>query len=292
MNRKTLPFPRIQLTLLIPLVLVSLASYALQVQAQVAESASNSLDNAQTPLVQGGKLADNSAPTSRGEGWAEHFAQPPNLPENGAPTGRRTGGASRDGCPTPLTGLTALVPGEETSSNSTSFLTLTVSEYPTFWFYVPELPLTARSAEFIVQDEEDKTIYQVSLSLPEKPGVIGISLPSNPQNSLETNKNHHWYLKVYCGNPQTEIEYFYLDGWVQRVPLTPAIESQIKAEQPREYIAYAGNGIWLDAVTTLADLRSTDPDNLLMAQDWADLLKAAGLQDLAQEPIVGRYPLE
>lgn len=259
----------------IPLVLVSLTSFPPPVRAQLAESVSNPLDSAHI-----------------------HFAQLPKLPDNGAPTGRRRGGTSRDGCPTLNTPITALVPGEETSGSSQagtdpksiskSFLASTVAEHPTFWFYVPNLPAHARSGEFVLQNEAGDDVYRTPLVLPQKPGVISISLPQNPQYSLKTDNKYHWYFKVYCGNPQETPEYFFVDGEVQRVALTRVLESQLNTAKSGKYRVYAANNIWYDALTNLADLLSTDSQNPMLAEDWADLLKSVGLQDLAQAPIVQR----
>ncbi len=270
MNKKNLLLQQMKLAFVIPLVLVSFTSCLPQVWAQVAESVSNPLDSTQSHLAQ------------------------LKFPDRGAPTGRRRGGTGRDECPALNQPITALVPGEEASGenqSSKSFLASTVAEYPTFWVYVPDLPTNLRSGEFVLQDEAGDDVYRTSLTLPGKPGVISISLPSNPQYSLKIDKKYRWYFQVYCGEKQTKPEYFYVDAWVQRAALTPVLESQLKTAKPREYIAYAANNIWYDALTNLADLRRTDSQNA-MIKDWADLLSSVGLQDLAQAPIVERYSPE
>lgn len=276
MTSKKLPLQQMKLACVMPLVLVSLTSCPPPVRAQLAESVSNPLDIARI-----------------------YFAQLPKFPDNGAPTGRRRGGTSRDGCPALNTPLTALVPGEETLGElqggaspkiiSKSLLASTVAEYPTFWFYVPQLTTTARSGEFVLQNEAGDDVYRTPVTLPEKPGVISISLPMSPQYSLKTDNKYLWYFKVYCGAPKNTSEYFFVDGWVQRVALTRNLESQLKTAKPGGYMAYAANNIWYDALTNLADLLSTDSQNATLVEDWADLLKSVGLQDLAQAPIVQRY---
>lgn len=257
-------------TYAIPLAfVVTLISNPLPVSAQLVESAS-SLYSARIHLAQ------------------------LKFPDNGAPTGRRKGGTSRDGCITPNTPLTALVPGEETSVQvgtsfnyrSKSFLASTVAEHPTFWFYVPDLPVSLSSSEFVLQDESEQDVYRTILTLPQKPGVISISLPKSPLYSLEINQKYHWYLKVNCDQVQKTGGYFYVDGWVQRVALTPTLERQLNTAKSRQYVVYAAHNIWYDALTNLAELRRTDSQNTVLAQDWTNLLKAVGLQDLGQEPIV------
>ncbi|WP_017317979.1 DUF928 domain-containing protein [Mastigocladopsis repens] len=253
----------------IPVILLCVASYSSQVYAQVSQPTKNPNVNTQKRLE---KL---------------------NFPRSGAPIGRRQGGARRNGCPNLKQSVTALVPGERTvNDESISFLALTVSEYPTFWVYVPELPTNVRFGEFIFQDEKGKNIYRTSLTLPEKSGVIGINLPENPQYALKQDNKYQWYFKVYCGNPQNTSDYYYVKAWVQRVALTPNLESQLKAAKPKEYTAYAVNNIWQDALTNLVNLRRINSGSSVLAQDWSNLLKAVGLEEFAAVPIVQRYTLE
>ncbi|MBW4635308.1 MAG: DUF928 domain-containing protein [Iphinoe sp. HA4291-MV1] len=251
-----------KLACVIPLILLSLASYPPpQVHAQIAQPVKNRIAKTQNRLE---KL---------------------NFPRNGAPTGRRQGGASRNGCPNLKQSVTALVPGEKTVDESISFIALTVSEYPTFWVYLPELPTNLRSGEFIFQDERGKNIYKTSLILPEKSGVIGISLPQNLKYALKQDNKYQWYFKVYCGNPQNTSDYYYVKAWVKKVALTPSLESQLMAAKPEEYTAYAVNQIWQDALTNLAQQRRTNSGSRLL-EDWINLLKAVGLEKFAQAPIV------
>ncbi|YAG15017.1 DUF928 domain-containing protein [Nostoc sp. DSM 114161] len=215
------------------------------------------------------------------------------FPRNGAPIGRRQGGARRTGteCPNLETPITALVPGEETSDESKSFLALTVSEYPTFWFYLPQLP-NLGTGEFVFQDEKGKDIYRTPLTLPKKSGVISINLPPSPQYALKQDNKYQWYFKVFCGNPQTTSEYFYVKAWVQRVALTSELENQLKTTKPGEYIAYAVNYIWQDALTNLADMRRHNPGDRVLLNDWTNLLTAVGLSEFASAPVIGRYGSE
>ncbi|WP_193199197.1 DUF928 domain-containing protein [Nostoc sp. MG11] len=269
MIKKKLLYQPIQRACIIPLLFISLISYLQSVQAQPPNSIQNTVKN--SPF--------------------QSFKQP-KLPRKGAPTGRRRAGAGRNPeCPSSLTRLTALVPGD----GGESVLASTVAEHPTFWFYVPELPETVRSAEFVLQvlDGQDvQNVYRTPLTLPGKPGVISITLPPQPQYSLKADKKYNWYFHIYCGDPQKTSDNFYVDGFLQREVLTQALDSQLKAVKPREYIAYSANQIWHDALTNLGQLRRTNPQDATVNKDWVDLLNAVGLQDLAKEPIVQHYNLE
>ncbi|RDH47676.1 hypothetical protein CBF18_21710, partial [Mastigocladus laminosus WC112] len=51
-----------------------------------------------------------------------------------------------------------------------------------------------------------------------------------------------------------------VNGKVERVPLAPALKSQLAAATPRERIAlYAENGLWFDTLTHLTELYRTHP---------------------------------
>ncbi|MEA5503925.1 DUF928 domain-containing protein [Halotia wernerae UHCC 0503] len=219
--------------------------------------------------------------------------QQPKIPPNGAPTGRRKGGAGRNpDCPTSLTRLTALVPGNQEKS----VLASTVAENPTFWFYIPQLPETARSADFVLHLSEDgkdvQNVYRKPLTLSRKPGIISITTPSQPQYALKANQKYHWYFEIYCGDRQTTSDNFFVDGFVQRQLLTQALESQLKAAKPKEYIAYSAYQIWHDTVNNLGQLRRANPQNASINKDWVELLSVVGLQDLTKEPIREHYNLD
>lgn len=217
--------------------------------------------------------------SGRGEGEANNVRFVPPPPSGaGKPRGRRSGGASRDECPAVDTPLTALVPDNN--------LGLTITDSPTFWFFVPRLPATARSGEFVLQDEKHNDVYRTPFRLPEKPGVVSIRLPSSPQSSLKRDQMYRWYFQIYC-QPQTTSVYFWVEGWVKQVALNSSLESQLEAAKPREYITYAENGIWHEAVTKLAELRLSDPQNAVLSENWAQLLRAVSLEEFAQEPLLG-----
>jgi hypothetical protein len=209
------------------------------------------------------------------------------FPDDGDPTGRRRGGASRRGdCPNLKTPLTALVPGEET--NKKSFLGTTISEYPSFWVYLPQLASDIRSGEFVLQDREGNDIWRTPISLPGKPGAISVKLPQNPQYALKPNLKYHWYFNVYC-NPTQKSSVYFVDAWVRRVTLTPELQQQLNKAKSQKYKVYIANNIWYDAITNLGELRRNNPGVGAFVEDWAKLLKSVNLSELTSAPIVQIY---
>ena len=207
-----------------------------------------------------------------------HFAEQQADGSNRGRPGGREGTGSRGGCPAANIPLTALVP--------TSNLELAVEAAPTFWFYVPYKSELVATGEFALQDEANNDIYRTALTLPGTPGIVSFSLPSTAP--LELNQTYQWYFKLYCDR-QKLAESVFVRGWVRRVALKVELNGQLQpAITPQERIAlYAKNGIWQSALTDLAKLRLAEPQNTTFNREWAEMLKAVGLEDLAREPIVG-----
>lgn len=228
-----------------------------------------------------------SAQPSSGRGGA--FSLPlsnqasPDFSGDGRP-GDRTGGGSRTPCPiinAPFT--TALIPA--------SNLGKTVAERPTFWFYVPYPPQTAPAGEFVLQEEDGSEVYRTAFTLPETPGLVSFSTPLVVE-PLKINKLYRWYFKLYCEAQKSSTPVF-VEGWVQRVERTPALERQLQSAESRKDVVYAANGIWYDALNSLAQLRLNNPSNSILADDWANLLstKGVGLEQFSRGSIVGKVIL-
>lgn len=207
----------------------------------------------------------------------------PDFSGDGRP-GDRTGGGSRTPCPrvnAPFT--TALIPMNN--------LGKTVAERPTFWFYVPYSPQAAPAGEFVLQEEDGNEVYRTAFTLPATPGFVSFSTPLAVE-PLKVNKPYRWYFKLYCEEQISSTPVF-VEGWVQRVERTPALERQLQAARSREDIVYATNGIWYDALNYLAQLRRNNPSNSMLAEDWINLLRAkgVGLEQFNRVPIVGEVIL-
>jgi len=224
---------------------------------------------------------DRGSPSQQRPGAGSYF-KPPTLPPDFWGAGQREGAASRGQYKL----LTALVPVIEDTSdegNQEFVFGLTAAERPTFWFYVPE-PLTpTRSFEFVLEDKQGNQIYKTSfMRSGDFSGVIGIELPPTVE-PLEVGKMYHWEFKVYL-NRNLPIA---VDGIVQRVALEPALETQLEQATAQEKPdIYAENGIWFNALTSLAELRCQNPEDPQLLSKWTQLLQDVDLEALAQEPII------
>jgi hypothetical protein len=94
---------------------------------------------------------------------------------------------------------------------------------------------------------------------------------------------YKWYFIIDCDPDAPPV----VEGWVQRVAPNPTLASQLQKATPQQRVAlYAANGIWHDALTNLAELRSANPGDDTFSNDWASLLQSVGLEAIATEPIV------
>ncbi|MBE9185364.1 DUF928 domain-containing protein [Microcoleus sp. LEGE 07076] len=192
-----------------------------------------------------------------------------------------TPGGTRGGCAidpqlNPIN-LTALAPQNKISR--------TVSDYPTFFFYLP--PTRAKLAEFMLQDPSGKEIYKQTLAISNVSGTIGVSIPANKNvPPLEAGKTYRWSFTVICDSQDRSGDMLET-GTVLRVELSADIRSQLEKADPRQKsFIYAKNGIWQDALSILAAALQAQPNNPALKTDWESLLDSVNLGKIAQKPIV------
>ncbi|MCC5623474.1 DUF928 domain-containing protein [Nostoc sp. CHAB 5715] len=217
----------------------------------------------------------------------------PSLPSGPPPGGRVRGGAKRDGGECPLTitkpDLTALVPFTEEANSVINVWGQTTVEHPSWFFYVPYTKDLPYAVEFVLQDQDLKEIYQKAIALPDKPGVIRVSLPTSAP-ALALNKQYRWFLTVNCYQQENSPPTF-VEGVIQRIELKPAALKELQTTEPlKRYNIYAQNGIWYEALTTLAQLRGQNPKDAVLKAEWQNLLSSIRLDDIAAEPILSEKP--
>ena len=204
------------------------------------------------------------------------------LPPKGAP-GNRTPAAARTGCPIVKKPMTALVPPTN--------IGLTISEHPTFWFYIPYQPTSANQIEFLLIN--DNKGYKIPWQLTGKPGIISITLPKN-KPVLEIGKKYNWVLNFIC-NPDNRLQDAVVKGYIERVSINSNLKNQLeRVNTLRERILlFAEHGLWYDALTLLGEERRKKPKDVQVAKDWQDLLQSpkVELQEIVLEPIVSAQSL-
>lgn len=264
MNQKNLSLRPIKCAFVFTLVALGFASFPIGISAQPNESINRSVGRLRISFNQ--------------------------RDEDGASKGRpghREGTATRGSdtsCFFRTNGVIALVPHIKDNNDEVP-VALTVEENPTFWLHVLYTSEEIPSGEFVLQDEENNDVYRTFLKLPVKPGIVSLSLPK--EVALAIDKPYQWYFKLSCGSPELN-ERVFVRGWVQRLAPKLELESQLKAATPRDRVVlYAANGIWHSALTDLAKLRQAFPNDAVIEEDWADLLREVDLEHLFREPFVG-----
>lgn len=223
-------------------------------------------------------LISNSA-SVRVENSRHSSSDPPPAPDTGTPKGEPTPGTTRPQatCPHTSKPLTALV-----ANNGSDY---TLSEHPSFLFYVPYAPDQISYMEFLLLDgKERRTIYRTAVKLTEKSGLIKVTIPSELQYSFKLNETYRWYFKVNCQVGRTDESDLVVDGWVRRQPMNVQLKNRLKVVQPKEYLVYIENGLWYDAITNLAQQHFSAPENRQFNKDWANLLEYLGYAWVVQEP--------
>ncbi|MGL4501117.1 MAG: DUF928 domain-containing protein, partial [Planktothrix sp.] len=197
---------------------------------------------------------------------------PPPPPPRGTPESPRTPGSTRpeQACPSLETSLTPI--------NHSQGRDFTVSEYPSFLFYIPYSPENISYLEFFIQDPQTlATVYRTQIQIAQGPGIIQITLPSEPNYALALDKTYRWYLRLDCQANAKDPDLLWT-GFVRRVSQNPALENQLSSESSGTYRAYMNHEIWHDAVTSAAELRFQDPDQFKKA--WSEVLQSLELENL------------
>lgn len=208
----------------------------------------------------------------------------PTIPPGTAPGGRRTGGGRRDSCSAVNPKLTALVPVTQEAPTVQHVWGLTTVERPTLWFYLPYTKSSAFPTQFVLQDQNRQRIYIEDVSLPEQPGIISIAIPSTVKG-LAVDQQYRWFLKVYCDRTKQSPP-IYVEGVVRRVNLSPTTTQQLTTAKPQQQVTiYAENGIWFQALATLAELQKKNPQDTAAQTAWKNLLAEIGLSEIADKPI-------
>lgn len=184
------------------------------------------------------------------------------------------GGGNRDLCPYTQEKLTAIVP---VTAKGISYLEKTISERPTFRFYVPYDVNAGLQAEFILKDTDEKPVYKTMFPLKSTPGIINISLSKGQE--LKVKQRYRWVFSVIC-NPDNRSGDATVNGWIQRVSDKEVLTADPAKVPDKERLnIYANSLLWFDMLDTLFALQRAYPAETEYRTIWKLLLKEVGLSD-------------
>lgn len=164
---------------------------------------------------------------------------------------------------------------------------LTVSEYPTLLFYIPDANLEGVNLEFAIYDSQGKDlIYQQKLAIKDGDAIIAIDLAKSLSlPPLAVGKIYSWNFSIVF-DPEDMSNSTLVTGWIQRVALKSDIQDRLNTVLPQEQpMIYADNGIWYEALASLAKLRCSYPHDVTLADNWKSLLQQVGLSEISQKPL-------
>jgi Domain of Unknown Function (DUF928) len=157
---------------------------------------------------------------------------------------------------------------------------------PTLWFYTPyhfqtptEVELTLFADVPLAEDRRGVVLSKMRQTV-SAPGLIGFTpLPSplvlNPQ------ENYRWQLSVLC-KPGDAMANPTITGAITRTQVTKQPHPSDRAAA----LTLAQQGLWLDTLSLMVQLRTAQPNNSAIAADWKSLLKETGLSTASIEEIV------
>ena len=256
---------------------------------------SSSLANAQTVRTHKPKLSNQQEDILKCGGFRRRAKEirfnlpssqlatkkPERLPVNIEGGGGRCGG----GYSPPIT-LVALMPASDKGITKS----ITVAEYPTFFFYIPDVDLEGVQGELVLRNEKDEEIYRAAFSLKVPDSILMVDLSGFPSfPPLEVGKSYRWDF-IIAVNPMDRSNDIFVDGEIQRVELSSELKHNLDTALPQEKPAiYAANGIWQDALASLASLRCASPNDSAIASDWASLLQQVQLPKISRKPLALCY---
>ncbi len=177
---------------------------------------------------------------------------------------RRQGGATRGGCNLDKdeAPLIALIPPDG--------VVVTASKSPALLFYFPEI--SQGIIEFMLRDSEDKILYRKKILDDNFGEIASITLPLSEDIYSQTqNQSFTWSLNIRCLSLEYQVK-----GTIKTVSVDPNLTNQIKTASGMEKVQlYQEAGLWHDAISTLVQLKKSDPENPDVIQGWNLLLQSA-----------------
>lgn len=165
-----------------------------------------------------------------------------------------------------------------------TFFGVTTVSRPTFFAYVP--PTSARQVEFLLQQvrssdrKRDPIVFPKTIEISGKPQIISVQI----NQDLKPNVNYRWSFTTICNPNDTSLDSRgnpFIEGLIQWSDLRnqdPKLQQTIqKTPLPKLPELYAANGLWMDALTTLAQLRCQSPSDPNLLTDWTELVNSMEL---------------
>lgn len=176
----------------------------------------------------------------------------------------------------PPIAFTALMPA--------SNIGFTLAKYPTFLFYIPDADL--EEGVFVIKDEKQTQLYKKTVALKATDSVISVDFSNSPDfPPLEVGKSYFWEFLLIVDQEDRSGDVL-VSGWIKRIEPNSELKQKLDSTLPQQQPAiYAANGIWYEALGSLAKLRCSSPNDSTIASDWTSLLEQVGLPEISRKPL-------
>jgi hypothetical protein len=154
-------------------------------------------------------------------------------------------------------------------------LVVTATDTPTLFFQIPSLRNpTGVQMEFILRDGSDRLVYETSFAASPEGGLLALPLPKTGEfQGLKIDENYHWYFSIIY-DPNDRAHDDVVEGWLRREVIPESLARQLQTATPMEQVAlYKDAQLWTEAISTLALLKQNQPNNLIFAEKWQQILR-------------------
>ena len=202
----------------------------------------------------------------------------------------RRAGISRGNCNSNSEPMKFLLPQSNPQSSKTDNSNIskiiyeaTIEKYPTLFVYIPKT--SAPQAKFRLSDDRGYPVYEETFNVTKTPALVSLNIPSEEKYSLKLGKKYYWQLSLICDPNYISDNYSSLGGFLERVELKEELANKLSNAEPREHpfiyaeSEYEGKGLWLDTLTSLANLIKANPNDSDLQQDWVSLLESVGIDN-------------
>lgn len=160
---------------------------------------------------------------------------------------------------------------------------LTVESHPTLLVHIPNT--SATTALLSVRDANEDYDYQTMMPIGDRAGIVSLTLPDDAP-ALDVNQEYQWSLILLCDNklrPDSPI----VQGDIMRISTNSYLNDKLaRADLLESAILYASEGVWYDTVSSMAKLKTANPQNRTIDSSWQGLLESVGLEDIAKAEFV------
>ncbi len=171
-------------------------------------------------------------------------------------------------------------------------LGFTFDDYPHFFWYFPGVESDSVPVVFTLIGQETREVngrtrtrstkvYEKDLNL-DKSGIIAFALPPESE-PLKEEQEYQWRIQINCTRQTT----MFLKYSIKRQSTdNPELISKLEnAPVDQHPVIFAESGVWFDALKMIALQLEQAPGEQILTEDWNNVLKLIGFEDLIGEPI-------